>query len=36
MKVFISAGIEGITGVLNKSEATAGSTDYETARKQIP
>ncbi len=35
MKVYISADIEGITGVLDRSETTAGSTDYETARKQM-
>lgn len=31
MKVYISADIEGVTGVLDRSETTAGSTDYETA-----
>jgi len=35
MKVFISADIEGVTGVTNWDEASHGHADYEAAAKQM-
>lgn len=35
MKIYISADIEGVTGVLDKTETNAGTQEYENARKQM-
>ncbi len=35
MKLYISADIEGVTGVTDRIEIIGGTTEYETARKQM-